>query len=452
MTRQALRSEEGSILMVALILMAVMLSVALASISLADTGQERSREQRERESALNLVEGVLYSQGFTLAQGWPGNGTAGTSMPVSCDQTSTASLCPSPGTLAGAHSTDPAASNFANVDASADVTWSTRVRDNGGPLAASYDRTQADAAQSGTNARNGTAYTCPATCRWDANGDKQLWVNARAVVRGRPRDEVALMRLESVLEATSEAAVTAGGINIGNDGNKIMIYAAGSQVVVRCALLDIGCVLYKTGQIQPTPTTVASPPLMTAAQLARFKARAIVDGTYFPGCPGNEISGAVVFVEECSVGQLGNSIVTQPCSPAAPPSPGGGGTPLPQNCVNQQTRPGILIWHCGRLSISGGWTYVGIVYAVNDSDGRCSASNPAAGDGDCTGSNNNTENVLSMTGGGGIWGATAIDGRGCLFAGSNGIQVQYDPNVFGAVASYGTVGLVQNTWRELPPA
>jgi hypothetical protein len=57
-----------------------------------------------------------------------------------------------------------------------------------------------------------------------------------------------------------------------------------------------------------------------------------------------------------------------------------------------------------------------------------------------------------MTGGFGIWGAIAVDGNACLYASSNGVQVNYDPNVFQAVASYGTVGLVQDTWRELKSA
>ena len=35
--------------------------------------------------------------------------------------------------------------------------------------------------------------------------------------------------------------------------------------------------------------------------------------------------------------------------------------------------------------------------------------------------------------------------------GSNGMQFKYDPNVFAAAKSYGTIGLVQNSWRELPP-
>ena len=34
--------------------------------------------------------------------------------------------------------------------------------------------------------------------------------------------------------------------------------------------------------------------------------------------------------------------------------------------------------------------------------------------------------------------------------GSNSLNMKYDSNVFSGISSYGTVGLVQNTWRELP--
>ena len=30
-------------------------------------------------------------------------------------------------------------------------------------------------------------------------------------------------------------------------------------------------------------------------------------------------------------------------------------------------------------------------------------------------------------------------------------SLPFDPNAFNAIQSYGTAGLVQNTWRELPP-
>jgi hypothetical protein len=75
-------------------------------------------------------------------------------------------------------------------------------------------------------------------------------------------------------------------------------------------------------------------------------------------------------------------------------------------------------------------------------------TNPPA----CNGNKHAVANVFATTGGFGVWGAIAIDGYGCLLASANGIQVQYDSNVFNAVASYGTVGLVQDTWRELSPS
>ena len=41
------------------------------------------------------------------------------------------------------------------------------------------------------------------------------------------------------------------------------------------------------------------------------------------------------------------------------------------------------------------------------------------------------------------------DGAGCVLIGSNSLNMNYDSNVCNSVNSYGTVGLVQNTWREL---
>ena len=61
------------------------------------------------------------------------------------------------------------------------------------------------------------------------------------------------------------------------------------------------------------------------------------------------------------------------------------------------------------------------------------------------------EDAITTNGGFGVWGAVAVDGNACLKLGSNGVQVSYDASIFGAVESYGTVGLVQNTWRELDP-
>ena len=81
-THLDLRDEDGWVLVTAVICLALMLTITLASFSLVDTGQTRSREQRERETSLNVAEGALYSQGFTLAQRWPGNSGGAPNVPA----------------------------------------------------------------------------------------------------------------------------------------------------------------------------------------------------------------------------------------------------------------------------------------------------------------------------------------------------------------------------------
>lgn len=118
--------------------------------------------------------GRAHSQGFALAQKWPGNATAGANMPNTCLETPQATalqqFCPTPGTLAAANGS-PATANFANVDALANVTWTTRVRDNGKPetagapdLSVSYVAGAADNSQKGKNAK-GDDYTCTGPCK-----------------------------------------------------------------------------------------------------------------------------------------------------------------------------------------------------------------------------------------------------------------------------------------------
>jgi hypothetical protein len=132
---------------------------------------------------------------------------------------------------------------------------------------------------------------------------------------------------------------------------------------------------------------------------------------------------------------------------------------LSNSCINDITRPGVLIWHCGAARFTGNLAYVGLLYMVNASDRTSSAAEDRCtstvgidqiGNGTCQQNGNGSGDVLTLGGGFTIWGAVAIDGPGCFQAGSNGLNVYYDSNVFGAVRSYGTAGLVQNTWRELP--
>jgi hypothetical protein len=42
-----------------------------------------------------------------------------------------------------------------------------------------------------------------------------------------------------------------------------------------------------------------------------------------------------------------------------------------------------------------------------------------------------------------------VDGPGVVEVGSSKSNVVFTPNAFKAVQSYGTAGVIQNTWREI---
>jgi hypothetical protein len=464
MTRSALlhrvADERGWVLVSATILTLIMLSIGLVAAGLIDNTNHRVREQRERETSLNVDEGVLYAQSLVLQTIWPSssgvNPITGVSEyypPVCTTADSANPHCPNANTLAAANSGSPGSAVFSNVDAKDDVSWTTKVRDNGGALATSYDAAVADDAQAGCAPPVGFPSTA---CTYDANGDRELWVQSQAVVRGKPRNVVARLRLEELGENIPQTAVVAGAVSItnsGNHGGTPIINANDSQVIVRCSdAADKDCANYESGQIVPRAPVAdtTNPPLMSAEQLQRFKQRAIMDSNYYSGCPVDpyDLSGQVVWVEGCtSPPNLTSKVPTTPCGPSLPKG-------LDPDCVNTQTSPGVLIWHCGLADMAGGWTYRGLLYVVNNSDGTCPASLPAKGTNPPTCSNQPStapEDAITTNGGFGVWGAVAVDGNACLKLGSNGVQVSYDASIFGAVQSYGTVGLVQNTWRELDP-
>ena len=293
--RGRLQGDEGSALVIAISLLAIMMTIGLASYALSDTGQRRAREQRERESALNLAEAVLYSQGFALASTWPGNVAGGAAMPTTCTSAAVVATCPDPRTLASGNAGGAASANFTGSRLRREHDLDDahpRQRWRRSPMRSSAR--QADATQTGTNVRTGAAYTCTGPCKWDANGDLMLWVQARAVVRGRPRSIVALLKREQFSEAIAGGnAVTAGSFETTNSGNKVIINATGSQVVVRCTTTDDECTEYAENKGQVLPPTIlrdpATPPAMTVGQRARFMAAAqsASPSTYYTSCPAS---------------------------------------------------------------------------------------------------------------------------------------------------------------------
>lgn len=413
-TRVVLRRETGAVLTIAIILTSVMLIAAMAALSFVEVQHRRALEQRQRETSLNLAEGVLYSQGFVLAGTWPGNAASGLATPTLCTSAVVRSLCPDPNTLAAANSVTQASANFTNVDSTSAVDWTSQIRDNGGASADAYATATADATQSGTDARTGAPYTCPGPCKWDANGDLKLWVQAQAVVHGQTRSLVALLKREQFSEAFAQSGVTAGSFETSNSANKTIIDASGSQVTVRCTSSGSACTDYNAGKGQILPATIvrdaATPPAMTAAQLARFAAaaRSANPSTYYTTCPAS-LGGAVVFIDLAAA---------TACSDANSAT------------YNSASQPGIVIMPRGTLSMKG--SLYGLVYMANEQ--------------------HSSGAVLTLQANSEIFGGVAVDGAGRLVAGQasgNRPTITYAPNAFSSLRTYGTTGLVQNTWREL---
>lgn len=451
--RRLTNPQEGFAVVIAIVVITAMLATGMALFAVVDQQHKQSGNERQRESALNLDEGVLYAQGFVLAGSWksvaPGYPDCSSSQPGG-----PGTFCPDRNTLARFNSTSPSLANFSSADFGTNVTWVTKVRDNGGPLANAYQPSQADLPQSGTVA--GTtpplSYNCAAPCNYDANGDKQLWVQAKVTLNGHPRSIVARLQLERLTEGLPEQAVVAGHFTVSNNGNHNdtpILQGGDLGIEVRCTIGSTGCTSYQTGQVTPNPSPwpYGTTPLMSPPQLQRMRNTAIANNDYYAGCPTKggpigpngvpkysdnkyHLEGPVVWVDNCpNPPQLGNDLYTVPCVP--PPG-------LSPKCVNTIEHPGVLIWHKGVADLSGAYTYVGLIYNANDSD-----DNPAtaASSGD----------VVITSGGFGVWGAIAIDGQGGLLAGSNGLQLVGTSSAFDPIQSYGTAGLVQNTWRELNP-
>lgn len=436
------RSQEGWVVVTAIILMTIMLGVGLASMVFIDGGTQRSQTQRQRESAFTLAEGTLYAQGFALARNWPSATSPG--YPATCDSATAytagsvpAKQCPNAATLTGS-----AAAAFKSLDfgPKSTASWVTAVRDNGGPLVASYSSAQADLPQG----------ACPTTpCTRDFNGDNTLWVQSRAMVRGRPRNVVALMKLETLAENVPQVAVTAGALAVTNNGNNLKIDDTGSQITLRCDVSRKDCVDFESskGQIQPNLPQSGNPaPLLNASQMQRFRETAQAAGTYYAGCPPEISTAEIIFVEDCQnpPNYMGAGF-TAGCIP-----PSG----LDSSCVNSIAKPGLLVVHCGALRMTSNWTYVGVVYFANGSDND--PDHPCVKRGTtpptCTSNSLDGNSVMDTQGGFGIWGALAADGNACILLGSNGGQVSYNKNAFSSFKTFGTVGLVQNTWRELSPS
>ena len=391
-------------LLVVMVLMGIMLTAGFALVATVDTQSSASRQQRTRDSAFNLAESALNAQIFVLARDWPGSRLAPGAPPPSpypvCSPATGTTRCPDNAALIQGGSADLAAAG-----------WQTRVYDNG---AASAPNFYSDSIVTGQPA-------------YDANGDNKVWVRAQGTVEGRARTLVALVGTEPKSESIPHAALIAGRFSVGNSApNKEFIRSNGAMVAVRCTgPSDAVCLgadlsppvntagkLYQNlaNWVTGTTPTHSYPPTKTALSpdaLAGQRARAIVDGTFYSGCPSAaQLTGKVVYVVSGNCSYTGN------------------------DQFNSAQSPGILIIEQGSITFGGTTRFKGVVYVVN--------------------TNNATSTVFKTQGNAGVDGGILIDGPGQAEIGSSSEpHLKFDPNAFAAIESYGSAGVIQNTFREL---
>lgn len=404
--KRLLRREEGSALVTAILLSAIMMGAVTTTYAYVDQQQEESGVERVRESSFNLAEGAMTAQIVRLAQGWRGRGTATvTSDFTDCTETSTDAYCPVAAELL---------SSFASVDTAApNGTYRIEVRDSVG-------------------GEEFFSATTAGRSHYDQDGDGKVWVRAEATVRGRSRSVIARVEVQEQPEELPRHALMAGRLSLKNKGNKVLLEPRfGSQrgpITVRCVVTEnasVPCLghdpydddLFANQVPGVDPVEGASlDPVIDPEALARLKARAQADGTYYTGCP-DSLTGAVVVVVSCTKTFNG------------------------KNTYNSAERPGLLIWMSGALEISGTTTFYGVVYHEN---------NPAV-----------TGTVVTVQGNGKIRGGVIVEGLAGVEVGSSGgcggnkdctqadANLEFDPNAFTSVSSYGSAGIVQNTFREL---
>jgi hypothetical protein len=396
--RARLASEGGAVIVTAILLIAIMLSVGLAALARVDGQQQESRKQRQRESSFNLAEAALTTQIYIL--GRKGTGTVSNPYPDTCPAPGD-DFCPDAANLAANY--DPAT----QPDFKAGSAWQTWVRDNAYSSSTTPDTFWEDS----------LLVTRP---RYDANADKLMWVRAQALVRGRVRAMVGLIRIEPRPVTFPGYAILSGKFRTTNNGNHsaAIVDTTGSLgVTVRCSgtVPSTGCIEYRPdrGQILPNNVSTGYPQgqTLSPADLEALIDVARANGTYYTSCPAN-LTGDVVVLD-----------------------PGGASECAYQGNTahNSVANPGVLVLASGKVDFRGTTNYYGLVYHANLSGSTAS-------------------DLVRVHGNAQINGGLIVDGNGGLEAGSSGkLNIKFNANAFNDINAFGTAGVVQNTWREIQP-
>jgi hypothetical protein len=399
--RKLLCREDGSALITALLVMTLCLMIGFSAMAAVDVQQGQSRGERERESSFALGEGALSAQIFMLSKEWPANQSLERTR---CTEATTADDdCPDPTTLT---------KGFMGADYKAGLQWSTELHDNVAVAGGDPDQFYDDAA---VRAREG----------WDSNRDGLMWLRAQALVHGKLRTLVALIRAERLDTLFPRNVITANRLSVSNNGNKTMVETNGSYLILRCGngtggqLTDSACKDWERDvHVGPNATVSVVPdqrPGLSPETIERMREFAKANNTYYAnGCPS--LAGEIVFLESANCAYTGNSE------------------------WNTAEVPGVLIIGSGVLSLSANTTYHGVVYHVNGSDNVGPKLNSV---------------VLTLHGNGCVDGAVVVDGDGGIEVGSSSGaskcdgNIGFNPNAANNLRAYGTAGIVQNSFREI---
>lgn len=412
------REEQGSVLIMTIIILFVVMGIGAAILTTASSQQRSAAIQQSSEAAYSLAEAALNAQVYQLSLQWPTSHDAPNGgYQSSCSAASAgASYCPTASDLStysvGSQACPTGTPGDAWSSSSASNGWTTYVRDAGGSGSASQSLF--------TSATEKTA------AAYDSSASNAVWVRAVATVNCRTAVVISKVSAQLVpLTAFPQNVLTANGFETSNNGNKVLLNTQGSAsqasgVSVRCNGIGGGkgagttCTSYRAGQVSPdtVSTTPSSPsPTLTASQLAGLKAEAIANGTYWAAnsCPStiSQLTGAPTYIEgPCTLSFSGS------------------------DSANASGSPGYMVLVNGTLDVSGSSSFYGVVYAVN--------AQGSSGD------------VVTIHGNGHIYGAVDVDANGTVQIGSSHESLTYDASGFSVMKTYGGAAPTPNSFRQLP--
>ena len=265
--------------------------------------------------------------------------------------------------------------------------------------------------------------------RYDADGNRHVWVRSEASCAATRRAIVAWVKIEDRIVSFPRYAVLSGYLHGKNSGG-----TAAARSSTRRARSASPCAATAPPQstcvdLNPTKGRSSSRPATSSSrypnsvrdrpdELAGARGHGEGERHLVRTCPANP-NGDVVYVKNAGTCRYTNS------APAAP-----GAVEVLQHL--RRTRA-CTSSSAARVDFGGNIEFWGVVYNANlDNSSRAA--------------------LIETSGTAAIHGGVLVDGNGGVYAGSSGDNIVYHAFAFDDIKAVGTAGVVQNTWREIVPA